>query len=85
MPNKLTVFIRVDVLSCDGILLIHLCLKMFFALLQHFELRSQAEDRILRAVLLLLGAATAKPAPDARHDGGNMLAEDEVDLALKRV
>jgi hypothetical protein len=62
-----TILIRGNVLPRDGVLLVHLCHQVSLSLLQHLQLRPQAEDRIFGAVLLLLGGPAAEPSPDARH------------------
>jgi hypothetical protein len=65
--NKRTVLIRANIFPRDGILLIHLCHEVFLSFLQHVELRSEAEDGIFGAVLLLLRCCTPKPTPDTGH------------------
>jgi hypothetical protein len=80
-----TILICVDILSCDRILLLHLRCQVLLPFLQHIELRSQAEDGIFRAILLLLGRAASKPAPDARHVGCLWSAEmSEMVCACRR-
>jgi hypothetical protein len=63
-----TILVSVDVLPGQRILFIDLVLQVLFALLQHFELRPERKDGILRVVFLFSGTA-AKPAPDSRHGG----------------
>lgn len=65
--RKPTVLVGGYVLAGNGVLFIHLGLEVTLALLEHLELRAQADDGVLGRVLLL-GRATAEPAPDARHD-----------------
>jgi hypothetical protein len=64
-----TILVCGDVFPCQGVLLIRLGLEVFLSLLQHIELRSEAQNGILGAVFPLLRSAAAKPAPDTRHFG----------------
>lgn len=60
--NKRTILVGVDILPCQGILLVYLGLQVPLTLLQHLQLRPQREDGILGVIFPPRGAA-AKPAP----------------------
>lgn len=58
-----TIFIRRDVLASDCLLFLHQVLQVLFSLLQHIQLLSQEEDRVLGRILALLSGGTAEPGP----------------------
>ena len=75
--ERITVLICIHILPGNSILLLHLVHQMPLPLLQHVQLGSQAENRILGTIFLLLGGTTAEPAPNSRHvdDDGDDVAE----------
>jgi hypothetical protein len=58
-----TILICRDILSSDCLLFLHQMLQVLFSLLQHVQLPSQKEDRILGRFLALLSGGTAEPGP----------------------
>ena len=76
--GRITVLICIHILPGNSILLLHLVHQMPLPLLQHVQLGSQAENRILGTIFLLLSGATAEPAPNSRHgdeDGAKRLGK----------
>lgn len=67
-PGIHTVLIRVDVFPRQVVLLVHLCLQVLLALVQHLELTSQLQYRALGGIFLCGGAATTEPAPHAVYE-----------------
>jgi hypothetical protein len=58
-----TILICRDVPPSHRILFLHQMLQVLFSLLQHIQLPSEQEDRVLGRLLALLSGGTAEPGP----------------------